>query len=185
VEKEIELKNVSVKYLLKKSKRARWLRLAVYCDGSFVVTAPDGLNFEKIEEFILEKAEWVLEKLKIMKKRNNEGLFRPVSRNEYRKFKNQALKLAEEGVEFFNREYGFSYNRISIRNQKTRWGSCSRNGNLSYNCKIFLFSKELADYVIVHELCHLREFNHSKKFWLLVKKTIPNYKEIVGKIRNV
>jgi len=184
MEKEIKLKNISVKYLLKKSGRARRLWLAVYCDGSFVVTAPNGLTFEKIEEFILEKAEWVFEKLKIMKKNKTEGIFKSVSEDDYRKFKDRALELAKEKVEFFNREYGFSYNKISIRNQKTRWGSCSRNGSLSYNCKIFLFSKELTDYVIVHEICHLKEFNHSKKFWRLVEKTVPNYKEIIGKIRN-
>jgi len=74
--------------------------------------------------------------------------------------------------------YNFKINRISIKNTKSRWGSCSKKGNLNFSYKIALLSKDLADYVIVHELCHLGEFNHSKRFWKLVSLTIPNYLEL-------
>jgi len=81
-------------------------------------------------------------------------------------------------VEYFNAMYGLRCNRITIRNQKTRWGSCSRKGNLNFNYKIALLPQRLADYIIVHELCHLGEFNHSRKFWALVAQTMPDHVDL-------
>lgn len=182
---EINLKNQKVEYDLRRSKRARHMRLAVYCDGSLVVTAPDSLNFFKIERFILEKAEWVLEKIGIMAKRGGSMTFAGFGKREYKKLKNQALALAEIKVEKFNAAYGFKYDKITIRNQKTRWGSCSKKGNLNFNYKIALLPENLADYVIVHELCHLKEFNHSKNFWSLVSLAIPDYRERRKRIKNL
>lgn len=74
--------------------------------------------------------------------------------------------------------YTFSYKKISIKNVSSRWGSCSRKGNLNFNFRLALLPPELADYIIVHELCHLGEFNHSKKFWDLVALTIPNWQKL-------
>jgi len=73
-------------------------------------------------------------------------------------------------------KYGFKVNNISVRNQKTRWGSCSAKKNLSFNVNLVQYKKEIIDYVIVHELCHLKEMNHSKEFWQQVEKFCPNYK---------
>ena len=72
----------------------------------------------------------------------------------------------------------FSINKVSIKGQKTRWGSCSSKKNLSFNFKLMQYMKEIIDYVIIHELCHLQEMNHSKKFWLLVEKYVPDYKAL-------
>lgn len=94
---------------------------------------------------------------------------------QYLKYKEVAREIVHRKLEEFNRIYNFKYNKISIKNQKTRWGSCSRSGNINFNYKIALLSDRLADYIIVHELCHLGEFNHSKNFWNLVEKTIPDY----------
>lgn len=77
----------------------------------------------------------------------------------------------------FNRNYKYSWNKISIREQKTRWGSCSQKKNLNFNSKIALLPEKLAEYIVVHELCHLGEFNHSKRFWNLVEKILPDYKQ--------
>jgi predicted metal-dependent hydrolase len=99
------------------------------------------------------------------------------NRNQYLKYKEQARILVENRISHFSKFYDITINRIAIRNQKTRWGSCSRNGNLNFNYKLVLIPENLADYVIVHELCHLKQFNHSKNFWNLVAETIPDYEE--------
>lgn len=106
------------------------------------------------------------------------------SKKDYLKYKQQAMALAQERVEFFNKFYGFKVNKVSIKNQKTRWGSCSKKGNLNFNYKIALLTKRLVDYVIAHELCHLKEFNHSQKFWSLVAQTIPDYLETRRELKN-
>jgi len=86
-------------------------------------------------------------------------------------------------LEYFNTFYNFKWGRVTIRNQKTRWGSCSKKGNLNFNYKIALLKPSQADYIIVHELCHLKEFNHGKNFWSLVAQTIPDYKEVRSSLR--
>ncbi len=98
------------------------------------------------------------------------------SRKEYLERKEEARVLVHNRLEHLNEQYGFRYNRVSIRNQKTRWGSCSKQGNLSFNYRIVFLSQRLADYIIVHELCHVQEMNHSKKFWDLVTRTISDHK---------
>ena len=101
------------------------------------------------------------------------------------KKKEEARKLVESKVEHFNRFYKFKINRIAIRNQKTRWGSCSSKGNLNFNYKIIYLEPKLADYLIVHEMCHLAEFNHSRNFWGLVSKAIPDFSEANSKLRRM
>ncbi len=185
MENHIQLKDQKVPYVLRRSKRAKRMRLAIYCDGSFVVTAPEQLDFTRIEDFIFEKAEWVLKKIRVMKKSGRSPVFARFSQREYEKLKEKSLYLAKNKIREYNEIYGFKYERISIRNQKSRWGSCSKKGNLNYNYKITLMPEDLADYIIVHELCHLREFNHSKNFWSLVARAIPDYRERRKKIKNL
>lgn len=173
-----------IKYQLKKSARARRMRLAVYCDGSVVATAPHHFSDNYIENWIHEKADWILRKIKYFEKKG----FRSVpkrTRGEYKKYKEQSRMLAENRLKYFSSAYGIDYGKISIRNQKTRWGSCSRHGNLSFNYKIAKIAPHLADYIIVHELCHIRQFNHSKNFWSLVALTVPDYKNIRKQIKNL
>ena len=99
------------------------------------------------------------------------------------KKREQARSLVLAKLAHFNQFYGFKINRVAIKNTYRRWGSCSSKGNLNFNYKIIYLKPELADYLIVHELCHLGEFNHSPKFHALVAKTIPNYVEINKKLR--
>jgi predicted metal-dependent hydrolase len=99
------------------------------------------------------------------------------------KKREQARRFVENKLNRFNKFYRFEINRIAIKNTKTRWGSCSSKRNLNFNYKIIYLRPELADYLIVHELCHLGELNHSKRFWTLVVKTIPNYVEINKELR--
>jgi predicted metal-dependent hydrolase len=101
----------------------------------------------------------------------------------YKKYKETARMLVHERLQHFNSFYGFTYNKVFIKNTRSRWGSCSSKKNLNFNYKIALIESDLADYIIVHELCHLSEFNHSKDFWALVEKTVPDYKEKVARLR--
>lgn len=87
-----------------------------------------------------------------------------------------AKKVIPEKVAYYARLMNVTYGRISIRKQKTRWGSCSNKGNLNFNCLLMMMPPEVLDYVIVHELSHRLEMNHSKRFWAQVEKVIPDYK---------
>ncbi len=96
----------------------------------------------------------------------------------YLEHKEAARSLVLSRLEHFNQHYKLTFGRVSIRNQKSRWGSCSSKGNLNFNYKLALLPSHLSDYVIVHELCHRKQFNHSQKFWDLVGETLPNYIEL-------
>ncbi len=80
--------------------------------------------------------------------------------------------------------YGFSFRNLTIRSQKTRWGSCSTSGNISLNYKLMRYRQEIIDYVIIHELCHLKQMNHSKKFWKLVETIVPDYKILKRELKS-
>ncbi len=177
MKKHIELHKRKVPYTLKVSKRAKRLRLAIYCDGVFVVTAPRNLEMNLVEKYIIQKSQWVLDKLDYFSG-FAESFKVKNTKVEFIKHKENAQKLAEKKVAKFNKIYKFKYSKINIKNQKTRWGSCSKKGNLNFNYKIALLPERLAEYIVVHELCHLGQFNHSRKFWNLVAKTIPNYLDI-------
>ena len=101
----------------------------------------------------------------------------------YLKYKSQATILVKNKLEHFNQFYNYKYNRVVIRNQKTRWGSCSKRGNLNFNYKVALLSEREVNYIVVHELCHLGEFNHSQRFWDLVARTIPDYKDVRNSLK--
>src|SRR3989344_4069238 len=94
----------------------------------------------------------------------------------YLKFKEHARRIVISRLEYLNQVYNFKYNRVAIRNQRSRWGSCSKKGSLNFNYKLAFLPEKLMDYVIAHELCHLKEFNHSKNFWELVSLTVPNHR---------
>ena len=101
----------------------------------------------------------------------------------YLEYKETARSIVVSRLEHFNQHYNFKFGKISIRNQKSRWGSCSSKGNLNFNYKIALLPPYLADYVIVHELCHIGQFNHSQKFWDLVGETLPDYEKLVLELK--
>lgn len=96
-----------------------------------------------------------------------------------------ARVLVHAKLAYWNQFYHFSYNRVSIRNQSTRWGSCSSKGNLNFNYRIVHLPERLADYLIVHELCHLGQMNHSANFWNLVAQTIPDYEQCRADLQKV
>jgi len=90
--------------------------------------------------------------------------------------KERARKLILERLDYFNKFYEFTWHRVAVKNTKRRWGSCSKKGNLNFCYRLVFLPAQVADYIIVHELCHLGQFNHSRAFWDLVAQTVPNYK---------
>ena len=98
------------------------------------------------------------------------------SRAEHKVLGAAARALVQSHLARANAHYGFTYKKVFIRNARTRWGSCSSRGNLGFNYRIVKLPPELVHYIVVHELCHLKEFNHSAKFWALVAETVPNWK---------
>lgn len=177
MKRKIFLHDQEIEYKLRKSKRAKRMRIAVYCDTSVVVTLPYGIKENIVEKFLSAKAAWLLDKILYFKK-YGKLIFIKGGKREYLKNKEAALNLVEERTNYFNKIYKLKFNKVTIKRQRTRWGSCSKKGNLNYNYKILFLPKYIADYIIVHELCHLQEFNHSRKFWNLVAKAVPSYLEI-------
>jgi len=157
------------------------MRLIVYPDSSVVVTAPRFFGLQSIERFVMKHSEWVNRKVAETSKHN---VIR-VARKDIAMLKERSLAYARARCANFAAAYGLKFRKISIRAQKSRWGSCSRSGNLSFNYKIAVLPTHTADYIIVHELCHLREMNHSKKFWDLVAQEIPNHRQIRKELRNI
>ncbi|MDD5318836.1 MAG: M48 family metallopeptidase [Candidatus Pacebacteria bacterium] len=99
------------------------------------------------------------------------------------KYAETARLLVHTRLVYFNQFYNFKYGTVRIKAQTTRWGSCSSKGNLNFNYRIVLLPAHLADYIVVHELCHLGQFNHSQKFWDLVANTLPNFKLLRNELK--
>ena len=157
------------------------MRISVGTGGVLSVTIPYRFPEAFVERFLHEHAEWIMRQIERF--RHDGGRLARYGRAHYLEHKEAARELAHARLAHFNQTYNFNYGDISIRDQKTRWGSCSRRGNLNFNYKLALIPEPLADYVIVHELCHCKEFNHSKRFWELVERTIPDHKTIRRQLR--
>ena len=182
MKKQIEIGGKNIEYTLCMSKRAQNVRLTIHGDGNLVAIIPAGMHEHVAERFIMKKSQWVLDTIERFKKYPVKT-FAKGNKKDFLMHKEHARALTRERLAYFAAIYNLSYNKISIRNQKTRWGSCSRKGNLNFNYKIVLLPQQYADYIVVHELCHIKEFNHSKKFWNLVAATMPDYREIRAELR--
>lgn len=121
--------------------------------------------------------------------RSRFGILKPMlhwrNKKHYAKHKEAARALAHAKVGYFNTFYNFPVGKVFIKNTKSRWASCSERGNLNFNYKIVLLPPDVADYLVVHELCHLKEFNHSERFWALVSQCCPNYRETRSRLREI
>ncbi|MDD4989415.1 MAG: M48 family metallopeptidase [Candidatus Pacebacteria bacterium] len=170
----MELSVLGEKVQIQESTRARHLRIVVEPVGKVRVVMPVGYSERKLAAFFFEKRRWIEKKVLYFQKRKHK-IYIKSSRADFLRLKKSAHNLAISRLKYFNQFYNFSYKKVSIRNQKTRWGSASRKGNLQFNYKIALLPPEYADYIIVHELCHLGEFNHSHAFWALVSKQVPDW----------
>jgi len=165
----------------KQSIKAKQLRISIKSDLSVVVTYPSRVNIAVAEKFVSEKRAWIensLNKMKVRVEKRGISTLPKSSKKGLLENKEEALKLVNKKLLFWNSYYNFAWNNVSIKNTKTRWGSCSKKGNLNFNYRIIFLPEILADYLIVHELCHLKEMNHSTKFWKLVGQAIPDYKKL-------
>ena len=154
--------------------------IQVNSDLSVTVRAPRSASEKDIEEILKKKEAWIskhIEKIKKTKERFEAEPTEKLTREKVVALAEEALKVIPARVEYFARVIGVTYGKITIRNQKTRWGSCSSKGNLNFNCLLMLAPPEVLDYVVVHELCHRKQMNHSKAFWSEVEKVLPDYKE--------
>ena len=174
--REIEHPKVGkVRYF--RNKRAKRIIVSIKPDYTRVVI-PNQQTFNNAKSFFESKIEWIKTRTKEMKKRvkkaeslTNIG-------------KQEARKILESRISQLAEEHGFEYNRISIRKQKTRWGSCSAKNNISLNMNLLHLPKELIDYVLLHELVHTRVKNHGKDFWNELDKVVPNSKKIDKQLKD-
>ncbi len=155
--------------------RRKMIAIQIDREGQVIVRTPYGITKRQVEEFLDEKKDWILQTRQRVEKRKTEQI--PISEEVRREGIERAKRIFPERTAYFAKRMGVDYGRITIREQKTRWGSCSSKGNLNFNWKLVLLDPELLDYVVVHELAHRREMNHSKNFWKIVEAELPDYRE--------
>lgn len=163
-----------------KMRKHHWSKnvsLKVSRTGQVAVSLPPRVPYSIGKNFVLSKKSWLEQKL------SNIDVSVTTSVPTVKK-REQARILTHHLLEQWNEFYGYSWNKVFIRNQSTRWGSCSAKGNLSFNWRIIELPVSLQNYLIVHELCHLKEHNHGKNFWSLVEHSLPNYKKLRKELKH-
>ena len=158
-------------YTVKRSNR-RTLCLEITAQG-LLVRAPMRATDRDIRRFVAEKQPWIEKHLG--KVQNNRTVLPKLTMEELESLAGQALEVIPQRVAYYAPLIGVTYGRITIRNQRTRWGSCSSKGNLNFNCLLMLAPPEVLDSVVVHELCHRRQMNHSQQFYAEVLRVFPAY----------
>jgi len=165
---------------IRRSSR-KTISLQITRDMRLIVRAPNRMSKGDVQKFIQSHASWIEKHMARIAAQNNQAAENvgdsKLSDTEISVLKEQARNILPAKAEHFAPLIGAAYNRISIRCQSTRWGSCSAKGNLNFNCLLMLTPEEVQDYVVVHELCHLKELNHSPRFWAEVEKVLPDYRE--------
>ena len=159
-----------------KSKR-RTLSLEIKSDGRIIARTPLRMSEREIRRFIESKEQWIENNLiKLNIKRQNEKPVKKLTDEEIKALNEKAGAYIPERVKYYADNIGVSYNKISIKPLRSKWGSCNSKGNLSFNSLLMLTPPEVIDSVVVHELCHRLEMNHSKAFYSYVLKAFPDYK---------
>ena len=160
--------------------RRRSIGLEVRPDGSVILRVPNRLPKRDALAFLQTKEAWLRKCLDQVEERESfaeaAGL-EPLTEDELSALTKAARAYFTEKCAWLAPVVGVDYGRISIRHQKTRWGSCSTKGNLNFNCLLMLAPEDVRDYVVVHELCHRKEMNHSNAFWAEVARVVPDYRE--------
>jgi len=161
---------------LRRSKRAKRLSLQIDADGGLVAIAPVKIAKSTVLAFLKSQTAWIRKHRKEVLSRERHPDISINCKTHFAKYKADALALVENRVEHFSSTHGFEVNTIRVKKLKTQWGSCSVRKNLNFNYKILFLPEHLQDYLVVHELCHLYELNHSRKFWAHVEAILPDHK---------
>ena len=143
-------------------------------DGEIVVRAPRYVSRQRIEELLLSHRDWISKKIEKQEKRM--ARFSSLSDEDIKKLRKMAKNILSEKTSHYANIMGLKYGRITITSAKSRFGSCSAEGNISYSYRLMLYPEEAIDYVVVHGLAHLVEMNHSPAFYAIVAKVLPDYK---------
>ncbi len=158
-----------------RSKR-KTLSIEIRADGHLIIRAPEKMSYSEIERFINKKSDWIENTLNKYKP-SEDDTFQRFTADEINNFKKKAEEMIPSKVKKYAGLLNVKYNKISIKSPKTRWGSCSSAGNLNFNCLIVLFPDRVIDSIIVHELCHRKEMNHSNRFYNEILSVFPDYFE--------
>ncbi len=183
MKKKILINGRELVYEERKNGRSKRISIRISPDASVVVSSPRFVPGIIIKNFVKAKSAWIFKKIDELSDQKKNKKIAGSDKIDYFKKKAQAGLLIKAKIKKYNEIYGFKCKRVFIKNQRTRWGSCSQGGNLNFNYKIIYLPETLADYIVIHELCHLKELNHSPRFWNLVERTVPDYKERKRELR--
>lgn len=157
--------------------RRKTLSIRITQEGNLEIRAPLGMPKGEIEAFLKEKAQWIeTHRAKVLAE-YAQGQEAPLGEEEILTLAEQMRRCLPEKLNRHGASMGVTFGRITIRCQQTRWGSCSSRGNLNFNCLLMLAPEEVLDYVVVHELAHRKQMNHSALFWQEVERECPDYKK--------
>lgn len=176
--KEEIVKIAGLSVLLVRSSR-KTLAVQIRADGTVIARAPLRMPKERILGFLSEKASWICTQQGRMQEREKmrQQACIHLDAAQEKELRERAKAVLAQRTAYFARQIGVTYGRITVRDQKTRWGSCSQTGNLNFNFRLILAPLEVLDYVVVHELCHRRQMNHSAQFWQEVAQVLPDYRK--------
>ena len=147
-------------------------------ESGFILRVPCRMSTREINLFLEKKRTWIHKHYDAMcKRKESHGQMQPFTPEEIHALADKALAVIPEKVKHYAALIGVDYGRITIRNQRTRWGSCSAKGNLNFNCLLMLFPDDIIDSVIVHELCHRKHMDHSPQFYDEIENVFPNYQQ--------
>lgn len=160
---------------VRRSKR-KSAAIKITADMQIVVFVPLYVSENEIERMVISKFKWIDEHmLKVQSTIDERSKLEKITFEQVKELADQAVEYIPKRVKYYAEKENFVYNKITIKNLVSRWGSCSTKGNLNFNCLLMLTPDYVIDYIVVHELCHLREMNHSEKFWAEVEKIMPDY----------
>ena len=176
--KEELVKIAGLSVLLVRSSR-KTLAVQIRADGTVIARAPLRMPKDRILCFLSEKASWIRMQQGRMQEREKMRQQARIHLDaaQEKELRERAKSVLTQRTAYFARQIGVTYGRITVRDQKTRWGSCSQTGNLNFNFRLILAPLEVLDYVVVHELCHRRQMNHSTQFWQEVAQVLPDYRK--------